>query len=652
MLYGILTEILDEYNGNIIYVRSYNNKLVKYMYLNDASYFANYSIGTGRQISLEGFRNKSKDFLSSNSTKDNNQIGRLNEFAGDNNLEIRTLWDMCDDNTLTLSGYATVQLPKDNIQEFIEELEIYTRDKIQVSEKIDINFNYDNSSSNYIVYALYFLLLLLVIYDSLKNYKNVGIKKLLGYSNRDIWICNTKKIFFMQVFSILVVILLMSLYFFSNINVYLADFLFKLIMEYVKQTIIMLLLSSIAYGYILSIKVSDMLKNKKTTMEIIVFNTIIKCILMGIVIVMAMNITTNFVIVKNAYNTSYEKWDKASNYECISGSNIDGNTYFSDEMEEKLKTIYLELNRRGSMFEDFSNLSDSFKQMNSAPVGKEYIIDYATINLNYLLENEVKDENGNNVIVSEDEEKNILLIPELYKDKEKEVVEYYVDSLSSYMNGKKYYIEDMKVIWIMDNQELFSYNIEVNSNENNMVKNAVYMVMTEGNLMDRAFRNIIDYLGNPLKIIKDDSYDLNKYISEIIGGNYEYTIISADEQIASEVTSAKETIKYNTLVMLGVLIGILIIIIQNLYNYVEQYKRDLFIKSIHGYSFFMKYKLSILINIISGILSSILAMLILKDNYLCIMGISFIGIIIELILWIIILRIMEKRKIINVVKGC
>ena len=654
LLYNKLTEVVDKYKGNIILIRSFDKKIIKYVYLNEESYFNNYSINNGRQLNIDDFKNEKEYFLSTANTGNNNQIGKLNEFAGDHNFEIRTLWDMCKDNTLTLSGYVTVQLPNDNIQEFINELEaeINIKEGIELFEKSDVNFTNNDKNAKYILYSLYFILLLLVVYDSLRNYKKVGIEKLLGYSNKDIWLFTIRNIFITQVISISIVTICMSMYLFKEINTYMFTFLYNLIIHYAKQLILILFLSSLPYGYILSIKVSDMIKNKKNTKEIIVVNTIIKCVLTSIIIVMSLNIITNFIRIKNVYNSSFEKWEEVRKYECISGCNIEGNIYFSDEMDEKLKSLYMDSNKRGAILAEFNNYTEAFRQFNSVEVGEEYKINFAIVNVNYLLMNEIKDEYGNRINISENEKKNILLLPEIYKNKEKEVIDHYLMILSSNKDGKKINIDDMKIIWIKDNQELFSYNIEVNPKENNMVNNSIYMIMTEANLMGKAYQYVMNFTGAPFKILKDDSYDLKNFLNEVIGGNYEYTITSADEQIASEVDSVKEIVKYNSLGILLVLIGVLLIITQNIYNYVEQYKRDIFIKNIHGYSFFMKYKLSILINIICGILSSILAITIVKDNFLSIMMISLFMLIIEMIFWITILKIMEKRKIINVIKGC
>lgn len=650
-----LTKVLDEYKGNVIFKRSDDKKSIKYVYLNDFSYFNNYSLSKGRFFNKDDL-NKENIFISSMDTNNSNQIGKINEFAGDDNFEIRTLFDMSNDKTLSLSGYCTVQLPENNIEDFIKSLkkEMNIKGEIQIREKTEENLSNNIQTNNLVLYVLYFVLILLIVYEVLGSYKKIGIKKLLGYSDKDIWLERIWEVFKVQIICISIVTIGMSLYLFKAFNLFALDFLVELFFYYGKKLTLILFLSSLPYIYIITIQVSNMIKNKRNTKEIIIFNTIIKWVLMVVIICLSLNIISNYSRIKNVFSNSFKQWEQAGNYECISGCDIPGDIYFSEKTTEKLKKLYCILNEKGAIMADFSQYTDAFRNVNPVEKGMEYEIDSAVVNPNYLKINSVKDENGNNVTISENEEDKVLLISNIYKDKENEITEYYKKIYNGYKSDVLNKNDrNIKIIWIEKNQKLFSYNIEVNTKEDNMVESPILQVLTENNSIDTEYSLVINFTGSPFKILKDDSYDLLSTVKEIIDvGQYEYTITSADEQISAEIKQVNELLKYNLQGIGIVLIGVLIIIIQNNYNYFEQYKRSIFIKYVHGYSFYNKYKKSLLLIIIGQCICCVSSIFIIKENIKEITIICLAILLFELIIWLITLKILEKRKIISIIKGC
>lgn len=650
--YQKLINVLDKYNASIFFLRQDNDVQIKYVYLNDYSYFDNYKI-EGNVLTKSDLN--TVNYLSTQNNMDDNQLGIIEEFGGDNAIEIRTLNEMSLSDNRTLDGYCYVQLQNDNINEFVK----YLQKEMGLTRPIEKfkNTNYDTTSvqSNLssIITIFYIVILLLVLFNILKSYKVIGIKKLLGHSFIDMVKEELCSILAMQVIAMTLSSVLVGVFLFKKVNIYTLDFAGNLIEQFGKETIIIIFISLVPYIYINKITVKDIIKNKRNTFEIILFNTLIKLVLLVVITFMGVSLFSNYNRIKSLYTGDYKNWEKASNYMCVSQTTIPLELIQTEEFKKDNKNLYDYLNKYGLIYAVFSEYEPGFRSLNAYDYDNPYKSDNIDVNPNYLKENLVYDLNGKAVNVSDDNENHILLIPEHYLDREQDIRDYYKSTFNSYLNYTDN--REIDIIWIKDNQSLFSYNIEINPDDGNMVKDPVINVITQNNSHISDYDRILLTSGNPVKIPLSDDYDLKetfkKAFEDVNIDNCDFTIVKANDQIASEINEVKKIVKYNLTGLGIVFICFVIIIIQNISNYYEQYKMDIFIKQFHGYKYFDKYKIYHIFLLITYLLSSICAAILIRNSFIEIVSINLFFMLVDIFISTIVFKIINKKKLASIIKG-
>lgn len=647
-VYNKLKTVLDENKANIFYIREEEDKTVKYVYMTDLSYFNNYSLSKGSFIDLEDM--DTEKFLSSCNMKDENQIGTIAVFNRDNKFEIRTLRSMCSNQNLSFNGYCIIQVQDGNIKNVLSQLkdEFNFSKDLEIVQKDIISSNYFSNNTIWINFIGYLLIMLLVLYEILRSYKTIGIQRLSGYSIKDIYLLNIKEILKLQIISILMVLTFLSIIFIRDFNIYIIDFFKSIILTFIKQIIIILIVSSFPYIYIIPMSVSNMIKNNRSTRDIFIFNIVIKTILLILINVMGVNLINDYKQLDNYYINKCEEWDRAGNYVIVSESNISMEIQTSEKYLLANKEIYEEINKKGAIYADFSRYSSLYAQNNSS--NERYKKENVTVNPNYLNIHNIVDVNGDVIHVSEENTNRVLLVPESYKDQEQEIKDYFKFIYTAYRN-ENWIIKDLNIdiIWIQENQKIFSYNFDVNPGEENMVENAIISVITENNAPAPEYDRIICAQGNPIKIPKSEKnflYEiLNDKFKNLSDKEYKYTVVAANETVASKINEVKRSIDFSIIGILIVLVSIVIIIVQNIYNYFQQYRKTIFVRAFHGYNFLDKYKEYYILFIGSQVFALVILFIINNSNVKEFSLIWILASILEYIISYVSFKISEKSSI-------
>lgn len=647
--YKQLLETSNDNDASMYFTRIENTdgqeKIIKYIYTTTNDYMNEFQLVWGKK--LDKTLMDTDYFLSTDDTGDKNQIGRIASFNGIH-MEIRTLQGMLDSG-LFLDGPCTVTLPdKDNINslsnQFLQWLHIK---QIDIMQSQDIG---EVKSTSYIQIAILFLVvMLLVLYDILKSYKKIAIERLLGFSTFEIWMKRVYKIILIQIVTILVSTLIMSPILFKEINLVYLYFLKDLAIMYGKLIIIMFLVSSLPFIYVQNIKVSAAIKNKQPIQEIIFFNTIIKIFLCLGLIFLINNQVTNYDNIKRSFDGSYKTWERVSNYRVMNLTRTSSEAFHSDNNIP----IYKYFNERGAIFAGFQNY-----QKASMDVNKDVpITNYnALVNPNYLNENPIYDLDGKQISISEKNNNWILLVPLKYKNDESDIRRFYEKWMNSFGEKSTGKIE---IIWIRNNQKAFSYDINVNPENGFYVTDPILFVCTEEGSYPGWNTQIFNVIGNPFKVKIPENQNDKEYIESVLDKfgylSYGLQINRADEQAISKVSEYKDMFIWSITVIVLILIIIAIVLTQNVYNFFEQFKVRLAIRKLHGYKRISKYKeymilLAIswmIVVIVSFVISSIRTFALIK----VIVTVSAIGFIIETIISFILLNVVEKKKIIEFIKG-
>ncbi|RXI39136.1 hypothetical protein DP129_07175 [Clostridium tetani] len=620
-------------------------KIIKYIYTMKDDYMDKINLSRGKK--LDKTMMTSNYFLSTENTGDKNQVGVIESISDDFIFEVHTLNNMLDDG-LKFKGFCTMDLPKDKtIEQHLSTLcEIYDVSTIE-HNKVQIIGWVDNKNSSYIL-VLFSILVLLILYDILNSYKKIGIKKMLGYSNLDIWKEDISKLLIIQIGSIIISTIFMSIFLINKYNGAYLKFLKKLGLNYLLITIILLIVASIPYIYVQTIKISSILKNKRQTNEILIFNTLIKIgLVVGFIILLNIQIT-NFDEFKKLYNGSYKQWEDASNYVTLNLDNLDFYSY-GEKFLKKQQKLYKNLNSKGAIFVTFPMHTTLSKDLNS---NVKYFKLNGTINPNYLKKYPIYNDKGDRVYISEKNKNWVILIPDKFKNDEEQIREYYESRKKSYLECTR---SKLDIIWVKSNQKYFSYDVSVNPKEGNYVEDPIVLVGTEEGLFPYWNSYIFNTVGDPVKvkINKETSpYDQIKPIINSVGIDTSSLRINfADEEVVSISNEYKNMLKFLIIGMIFIAIMLVIIVTQSVLNFFEQYKKVISIRGFHGYKSFDKYREYLWIIVISWVVAIITSIILNKASLNIVLSVALVGLIFECLLSIIFLNLINKNRLTEVMKG-
>lgn len=651
-IYNSIVKVLNKHNANIYFTRvGDNDKTIKYVYFTNMDYFNNFLVKNGRIFDLS--ENESNKFLSTKNTGNSNQIGKLGSFDGKANFEINTLKSMIDDNGFLIIGNCTVQLTNnDNIDLFIQDLEdALGIDDIVVEPHDSFTMNYHYNK--WIIPLLYFIIALLILYSILKSYKRFGIQMLLGYSKKDIWLKEILKLLLIQGIILMATDLIMSLYLFKEYNSYFINFLKIILINNIESVVIFFCISSLPFIYINAIKVTHILKNKLAIKEIIVFNSFIKVVTILLLFSLMNQGIQNYDRIKSIFTINYKQWEEVKDYYVIPFLTDRNGDIDELKLANMQVQLYYDINKEGAIWADFDGYSPVQRKMES--IKSDYEKMYVTVNPNYLKKNILYDVNNNPISISEKESDFILLVPDKFKEFESKIIDIAKVKKMGYGEGSITDKQEIKIIYTKSNQKLFSYELDVNPIDGNMVTDPIIRVMTEKNGVRWDYDRIIGQRGTPIKIKVDSASDPKEFLKAKFEkfelDKYVYEFVPANEGIAFESKDVYNLLTFIIGGLVVLIIVMLITIIQNIYCFFEQYKKQLAIRQFHGYKAKNKYKELLLLFLLTWSMALIINIFRIDLNINLQFVLTVIFMSIDLLITIITIKFVNKRKIINVIKG-
>lgn len=648
-----LENLLKTFNGNL-FINRFNNDTKtykKYIYLSDNKLLKDLNITTGRL--LNNADNLTANYLSTKNNHDKAQIGEIRDFAGDDIIEFHTLKSYINDKGRFNENIIFTFPPNTDTDEFIKNL----------NKELNIDVKAVQPTPNlieritpyFIIIILYVIGLFLMLFTILGSYKEIAIEKLHGATSKEIWLKKIGEILLAQFIIFSITSLCTSLFLFKEYNLSLINFLFKLTLYNLFFIIISFAIFSIPFIFIENIKISHMLKNKKAIKEIILLNNFIKVILTIILITLSVNAIENYKSTKLFYDDSLKMWEHTKDYVAIPGlTSLSGEYLMSDEFIAINKKLYKKFNKDGSILANFNNVNESYLTLNNLPLG--HIDNYISVNPNYLKLNKIYDIKGNEINISEEDKRFILLVPEKYKNKENEIINSYTQLKNSLFENENSELKNkpIQILWTKNNQEIFSYRTDINPQGNNKIINPIVRVITEsnGSIYDYDFLGVI---GNPLKIKIPHGISKDTYIKEILK---EFSLNEHIERISSiydlvsyDIEYIKTIIKISLITIIIINAALITLIIENILNYFFQNKKRLAIETFNGYKKRDKYLDYFKWVCISWILIISITLFISKSNLMKNFYIIPIIIFVELIISLVTIRFIEKHKILSVIKG-
>ncbi len=263
------------------------------------------------------------------------------------------------------------------------------------------------------------------------------------------------------------------------------------------------------------------------------------------------------------------------------------------------------------------------------------------------------------MLVDENEDSYIVLVNEKLMSQKLEILEYL--QFIKENRTDKIRNQNIKIIWVKDNQKLFTYNLEVNIDKGNLVDLDIVNVLTLANGDYTDYDRIIGYQGNPFKIYIEDGLNKNEYLimktANLGVAKHIQEIYSLYDIVNAEIESSKDIILQQILGMILLIFCIILSICQNIYIFIKNESRGIFVKMIHGHSFINKFYRYYIYQAISwgllimsfSLLGSIENFEIFNKKYILISTYYFL--IIEYLISYICFCKIEKKNIARLLKG-
>jgi putative ABC transport system permease protein len=259
-------------------------------------------------------------------------------------------------------------------------------------------------------------------------------------------------------------------------------------------------------------------------------------------------------------------------------------------------------------------------------------------------------------------------VPEKYKNKEKEILNFFKKSRKSVIEAEQdvlrrevpNYIKNqqIEIIWLANDQKIFSFNLEVFKTENNMIIDPIIQVVTEGNSVAVDRDSILGGGStDPLKIKlvnRDTALTYKTLEPELkrlkLDDNLKY-LVTVDQLALQEIYDLQKQMKQLLLISLGLLLGFFFLVTQNLIVFFNKYQQKFVVHRLFGIDFFRTYKQYISLFAVTWIIQILICFFVNRAVDIKFLAVAAILICIESIASVIALMTIEQRNKIKVLKG-
>ncbi len=569
-----------------------------YIYLtNDTSFFNRISVKEGQILTVNDMEEGNK-FLSTVFDGDKNRLGRILDFG-----EV-TAYSIFPINSLVKEveypGRYFVECETDDqfqffIQEYVREFqqhisqEVEVEDLIMVPDALAIK-QVDDSTFEIAIACLFIILFLIGIVYLIYQSKAIAIMKLNGYSIPSIqW-----RLFYWPFFKIIIVVHLfliivsftihdISLNFFAHWGTLNSWFIGLFIMG----------MTILSRFYIQRIKEVETLKGKKPIQFLLIGNIGITTVLsLGGLVLLA--VIFNQVKEMKLQQNTLANWEDVASYGVFTPVKAGEDSGSSVTLDVAANDFYPFLNREfGTIYINAYEYTEDMLEANPNPDQLRLI----KVNPNYLKKFPIYDEYHQQIMIDEETDYYIYLVPEKYKKHEKKLKEFLQDFRDSYHEiHEEFYgqdshsdSQDIAFIYTANNQQIFSMNEQVYKNQGNVIEDPIIGVMTEGNrLVPDCFyaTSLIQNLFVPL-IQNSTELTYEKMLPVLksyqLDDNFQY-FVKKNDVILSQINEIQEGMEVYLTMGMTIFLVLGLLMIQYIYLMFQVHRYDFFLKKINGFS--------------------------------------------------------------------
>lgn len=584
-------------------------------------------------------------------------VGRIPTFYKGNKIVLQSLAHYYRESDKSINGvYTIVSLKKNDKQGIIKKLsEFYGIDQKKI---VTANFGSVTSiltaSLIYLLAVLVMTLLIVsmaIVYVPLTEVKKIGVMKLLGHSEKNIFFTFTKQ----TVLYMLILSVLFDLFFFFSQPYIPKKIMMTFVIAQLSLILLFLALNSMTYLIIRKVTASKMLKNYLELKVGVVVAYVLKALLMGVVTVIFLQISLSIDELIQNYQTS-QNWQEVSQYLTIEmdrimpGNQLDLSTSNPVQeqqtanafrgFEEELKAMYI-----SSSKVDPGSFQFAAEEGPTYQLSQEY--ELVTMNYNFLESLPIKHQRS-------DSETREFLIPESNRELEDWPLfarTLLYQSMSNQEQEGLGGVENIavKISYYPDqNFSLFPYHSDYPEN----FKKPILVVFDSKNQTIGELRALqTTGINNPLKIV--NSKQNRQRIKELLTVNGITEIVPQFSTIDSILTTQLSFAKGSLIVTVSILLVISLLSCAAssllMYLVIKSERTKLITYTLLGFKVKDKYKnqwrillaLSSVQVIFIGFFSQ---SILITVSLLCVLGLDL------LLTWRL-LRFQEKKNLVTSLKG-
>lgn len=667
-----LKKAADENNINFLRVVSYYNDDTKESYTDNFLYlstetqlFRRIPVSKGKILTPKDM--KTQNFISTQQTKSNSQIGMIEDFGGGHNYSVYPIDKLIEQQTFSGRYKAECANEKD-FEQFLESYVRYARTDSRVGstyyiEEMEDTTNIQNTGKNNVLFIFIFcmaLLLLTCIFYLVSQTKGISVMKLNGYTVKQIKNTIFSLLYIKCVLCVHIFVCIISLIIIHDITI---DFILELsIFNGIAFAISYLILDRICSIYAKYTKITYCIKGKKSLGIIITFNLCFKVIISIIIMSIAGSLLLKLDDV-SLKQENLQNWKMASHYGVFypikTGNDTEQLRAGEDVLDlptYQLYINYLEPTLKAIYVNSIEYRMDSIQET----VGKSGYIRNMYVNTNYLDLFPIYDEDGKKIEIDNSEKNSIFLVPEKYRENEEQIFQYFSEFRQEFYElHKEFYGQSdkvdaskIKIIYTQNDQSVFSFNIDVFPENNNMIIDPIIMVMTSGNTLvpDASYMSSSN-MKLFIPLVNMDAKATHNMIEEKLkeydlDDNFPY-LVKIDDFILKNISEV-ETELLVLKAMIGVVIVLLVIVItQFIYLLFQKNKFEMFLKKSLGYGYFQKYGSSYGILIGTNFIEFVVSFFLYNN---VIIWIFLFKITIEILLAMILIMYFERKNVVKVLK--
>jgi putative ABC transport system permease protein len=576
-----------------------------------------FPLASGRWLAPDDAEHPER-FVSSADNGNPDQVGRLADFGGGDDVSVRSL-NKAFDSMPTAGVYVAEAANLKSMDTFFQLLArgasiaaggqgTFQPGDFQAQSR---RFAGVNGASSALLAAaqamIIFATALLIAYRALHRAKAVGVMQLLGLDPIAIWYQLTGRLILAIGLFCAAIVGAASLLIHDGTT----SFALGVALAITRAFAVMLVASGVASAALLVARPSDSIKNRKPTRIMFALNALVKTGFTLTLIGAGAGLWLQYESA-SAERAQLSAWDRARGYAIfypVSNGNdqLDMASGSEGYTPSVIENLYPLLNAQGALFIDAIEYEPG-ALAHSLPLGAFRSV---TVNVNFLRRFALNDANGQSVEVADTTTDWVVLVPERFRSQAAEVETWLRRTLSGRRAAEHIFggsvpdvvaNQNVSIRWIADSQEVFSFNPLVNSDTGNMISDPIVQVMTSANSVgiDRA-NAITGDVGAALKVAVGDAEttdvlaNLQTDLRSLRLDDNLRHLVTLEGYVALEVARIENTILAIAMVGAVLLVGLLYLSAASVAVLFERYSRRVVVRRLHGAGFVRRYREPILI---------------------------------------------------------